>query len=748
MARSTSIPKRSNSNFSNLSDDTEDEEYTSALKDGERLVSCLPSITHFVAILPQIYPFLLQACLVETNLNYLQHYLLFLTQNYPHDKLYESVIGLSRLIVDRYEIIQKILSPSSSRKPCEILNLQGSTSVILLGSLFELFRSAMEAAIHSQTIPQFSSTSDFLLVTFPTKSQKALIHTALTQAIFLLLSLGPPLGTATDDFTYLRDLWVPSQPHSKPEAHTMENKDLVSLPPREVVQYTLLSLNPAVLEASIQIAKPAQLCEHVQRFGCPVACMERVLEVLDDLCSERSVVAELCHCVVDPVLMAMHVEIQMLRGVETGAKFLDFIRGLANLPPVSAKITGKTLLLDKKNKIGISDSLLPISKFAVPKLFTRPQLKRVPQFLQNKSAEEIEQCLLQIFCQYSDPHRSQNAAQIKSLRFQLENDLRLLLRSDGADIDLTSLVTALLKVTSSKKVKVVEGMLQTRFAITLLRMVAQCLLTRQLEHLSDMFRKTINNICKFLESSRYKLTKLKYYHSFKAVLKVSGDKFKCEKCSSQFSADQELVKDIKSCHNPFQMEPAIITVCHEAIQGRNLIQLESLLNFLVKKSLSSNAEDKCIKLLYDIKTTVSSSCAPLAYQSNPKLFAWNDATCTQNDMELEDASSLDLHRGVPDVTGLLVDVLEVLDSDIYHVSTSVSTRFLFGYSETCHGPLKNKRTTLLLSGQGYLLACLVNNSSWNSLLSALGNLLDKSNLKEWYIFKQYYACTINPVLPP
>ena len=726
MARSTSILKRN----SQPSDDTEDEEYSSALKDGERLVSCLPSVTHFVAILPQIYPFLLQACLVETNLNYLQHYLLFLTQNYPHDKLYESVVGLSHLIVDRFDIIQKILSPSSSRKP---LGLQGSTNVMLLGSLFELFRSAMEVALHSQAVPQVSSSSDFLLVSFPSKSQKALIHTALTEAIFLMLSLGPPLGTASVDFAYLRDLWVPSQPLCRPEAHTMEGKEPVSLPPKEVLSWTLQSTNSAVLAAAIQIATPSQLSGHVQCFGCPVTCMERVLEVLDDMCSERNVASVLRHCVIDPVVMARHVEIQMLRGVKAGSKFLIFIRCLSNLPPIDVTTTGNKLTLDKKREIGVSDSLFPLCKpAAAARPFPHSKIKRMPQFLHEQSPEEIEKQLMQIICQCSDLHRSPSASQMRSLRFQLENDLRLCLRSEGADIDLTGLVTALLKVTSSKKMKVVEGMLQTRFAITLFRMMTQCLLVRQQEHLSDLFRKTIHVISKFLESSRCKRTKLKYYQSFIAVLKVCAGKLKAGTWTSHFSVENRMVKNIMNCPNPFQMEPAIISVCHEAILGRNLMQFESVVNFLVKRSISFSMESRCIKLLHDIKTAVSSTCTPLAYQSNPKLFTWKDDQ-NLDAIETEEVTAVDIQRGDHDISGLLVDVLEVLDSEIDHVCTSVSMKFLFGCSEMCKGPLKNRVSNLLMSGQGYLLACLVNNSSWSSILSTIGNILDKSNMKEWYV---------------
>ena len=722
LARGTSVSMKRN----NPSDDTDDEVCSSTRKDGELLVSCIQNISHFVAILPQIYPFLFQACLVETNLNYLQHYLLFLTQNYPHDKLYESVISLSRLIVDRFDVIKKIISPSSSK-----LNEQGSINTVLLSSLFELFHSAMDAALCAQTVPQISTSSDLLLVSFPSKSQKSLIHTALIQAIFLLLSLSPPLGAAIADFVYLRDLWVPAQPHESPEAHTMEGRDLVVLPPKEVLKYTLQSTNLAILEASIQIASPSLLSELVQCFGCPVACMERVLKVLDDTCGERDVVAELRHCVVNPVMMARYIEIQKLRGIDTGNTFLTFIRCLANLPPANVQITGEKEFPGKKYEIGMSDSLLSIRNPGAVSAGLLPQRQRkmAPQFLHDKLAEDIEQLLLKIFCQSSDLQKCQYT---KKIRFQLESDLQLFLRYDHVTIDLSPLVTALFKVTSSEMVKVVEGMLQTRFAITLFRMMTQCVLERHLKHLSGLLRRTIHSICNFLESSMYKLTKMKFYHPFLAVLKVSDDKLENRNRNSFLKDEIKIFRDIKNCHNLSQMESAIVSKCHEAIQGRNLMLFESVVNLVVKKSLSLNTEGKCMILLHAIQTSVSSSCSPLAYQCNPKLFSWTDAIpdLELEVMEAEDTSSLNVNSGTPDITGSLVDVLEVLDSEIYNISSHVSMKFLFGYSDFRKGPLRDV-CNLLLSGQGYLQACLVNSSSWASVLTAMANLLDRNNMEEW-----------------
>lgn len=587
MAKSGSGTKRNSSN-----EDTEDEEYHSIPIDGERLISCLPGITHFVAILPQIYRFLLQACLVETNLNCLQHYLLFLTQNYPHDKLYESVIGISRLIVDRFDVIRKILSPLSCG------SVQGSSSTVLLGSLLELFRSAMEAAIHSQSMPQLSSTVDFLLVSFPTVSQKAIFHTAFVQAIFLLLSQNPPPGAGTSDFMYLLDLWAPLQPLSKPEACTIESKEKVSFPPGEVLLSTMLSTNPRILEASIQVAKPSELCKFVQEFGCPVGCIDKILEVLDNLCKEHSAAAELRHCVTNPVSMARSVEIQMLRGLNNGKTFLTLIKNFGNI---------------------VSDDL---------------------------------------------------EDQTTPMRVASEKDYGVGTRSS------------------------------------------------------------------LLDSSRHKLSRLKSQVPLPTV-KASTRKKKVRKDIKHEAISALLTrtcKDINNSVNPFENESALVRTGRDIVQSSSPRHFEAFIGTLVKKSVMLNMEERCIQLLQKIKKAVVGSYSPIALQCNPKLFNWkvpvDSEASLSSSPDLEVPSSLSMS---PDITGLLVDIFELLDPEIVDLCPDISMRFIFGHAESFKDQLSKDPLTdnMLLSGQGYLLTQLVNNSSWYNLLAAVSRVLDETNVQGW-----------------
>ncbi len=559
-----------------------------------------------MAILPQIYPFLLRACLVETNLNCLQHYLIFLTQNYPHDKLYESVIGISRLIVDRFDVIKKLLVPSCPSKPYEVVSMQGSNNLILLGSLLELFHSALEAAIHTQTMPQLASSAEFLLVTFSSVSQKAIIHTRFIQATFLLLSQGLPSGISPGDFTYLLDLWIPKQPHNSPEAFTVESKEKVSLPPCEVLQYTLLSLNERVLDLSVKEAKPSVLCKFILQFGCPVACIDKVLHRLDDLCNERAAAAVLNHCVVDPVSMAQYVEIQMLRGIKGGKHFLTFVRGLANISPE----------IDSVSTISEKDHLYRIGVSSFTPRYQRDLIGRV----KSKS------------------------------------------RTDSSPL----IKPPLLAVLKSKKVKTGKRSVHTP---------------------ASTMVETVSKAC----------------------------------------------SDIEISMNPFENESALIKMSCYIIQGHSSRHLESFISTLVKRSVTLKMEKKCIRVLQNIKTAIASNCAPIAFQCNQELFADNIVT---SDKESE-KKVMHLSSGSPDISGLLVDVFELINPEIIHLSPDTSMRFLFSHSETYKGLISAKdfgssyAANLLLSGQGYLLARLVNNTSWSTLVGAVQRVLDKNSVEEW-----------------
>ena len=717
-----------------LSEDTDDGDFhVAAVKDGERLVSCLPSITHFAVILPQIYPFLLQACLVETNLNCLQHYMLFLAQNYPHGKLYESVIGISRLIVDRFDVIRKFLSPP--RKQCEV----GLYNVVLLGSLLELFRSALDAAMHSQTMAQRSSSAEFLLVTFPSVSQKTILHMTIIQAIFLLLSQDRPQGAAAADFSYLLDLWVPTQPQARPEVCTIEEKEKLPLPPKEVLHCTLLSRDVRVLEASVGAASPAALCKFVEQFGCPVISVERVLEVLDDICNKREAATELRHTLLDPATTATYVEIQMRRGIGSGQTFLTFLRGLANIPHTDLDLSGGKPLAESEYRIGRSSAsgLLRHCKPAQPRTMPEPSMDKCRLHMQQLTEEEVEQQLLCIFLQTSSSPsqaRSEMKRIMSILEFKVEQCLTAKCSSKASsegDHYVGCLIPALHKLLSGSSVRrmqFLEGMVKTRFSLTLLRMIMKLNQQHQLgDHLLDIVKSTLDNICLLVESSIHKVSKLKLYLSFVTTLKSCCENFQVQfKLERKTSAEvvSATCNDIKTRRDPFENEASLIKLSCDLTQSSSLRHFEDLVGTLARRSVVLNVETKCIKILQSVRMGVGSSCVPIALQCSPAVFSRAGGQVVE---------TVDTHiQCLPDVTGLLVDVFELLDPDMMSLSPETSMQFLFGGGDMCLKP-SSVATNLLLSGQGYLLARLVNNSSWDNLLGTVSHVLDKHAVQEWYV---------------
>lgn len=724
-------------------DDSEDGDYQLAERDGERLVSCLPSITHFAVILPQIYPFLLQACLVETNLDCLQHYMMFLAQNYPHEKLYESVIGISRLIIDRFDIIKKILSPLDRQRGGA--SVPGSDSLILLGSLFELYRNAMEAAVHSQAMPQLSSSADFLLVTFPKVSQKAILHTAIVQAIFLLLAQEPPQGTAAADFMYLLDLWIPTQPLSRPEVSTIEGNEKLSLPPKEVLPSTLMSKNSRVLEVAVQSAKPSVLWKFVKQFGCPVVAVDKVLEVLDDMCREHGAATELRQSMLDPLSVAKCVEIQMCRGITNGKHFLTFVSGLAGKSPDGSRDSGP-LISERDYRIGVSSSLLKHAKPAtVRRVTSEPSTEECRNTLQDMSVEEVEQQLLQIFHQ-SSSSPSQARSEMRSVLSVLDFTAGDHKSPSGCTGYLPCLIAALHQLLSGSSVRsmqFLEGMIKTRFSLTLLRMILKLRVQGKLgSEMVGKFRSILRSICQLLESSLHKVDKLKLYLSFVSVLRSC-----CEELGVRFHLERKVsdAATSKACNairvrkDPFENEASLIKLSCDLTQTSSLRNFETLITTLVKRSVVLNLEVKCLRLLQSIRTAVAKNCAPIACQYCPGLFsAGTTASLLKADGENCEVMEMDSAHHLPDITGLLVDVFELLDPEIFSLCQETATKFLFGCSDTLRAahPLRaahmlSSAHNLLLSGQGYLLARLVNNSSWQCLLKTINHMLDKHLVQEW-----------------
>ena len=723
-----------------LSDDTEDEELLSS---GEWLVTILPSLTHFTSILPRICLLLLQACLVETKLQCLQGFILFLTRYSPQDKLYEVSIGISQIIVDRFVVVRKLFQKDSSAEPSP------SDVDATLSSLLSMLRITMETAIHSQTMPQLSSSDDFLLVSFPT-GQKTILHTALIQAVFLLLTCNPP--TNQPDYTYLLNMWFPVDATNLPEAYTVDDKEKVTLPPDAILQYMFYATNMRVLGATIRTAQPEQLCTFVQQFGTPVQSVEKVLERLDCMCESVSIEDAFVEGVENPVLLSQSVQVQMLRGVKSGKNFLSYLQRHANLP--QKPIKDLSTLLELSTESSVAKQPQP----SHTKL-ERREIPRIPQ-------ERTEQLLLQIFA----PSLSRISAppqEVHKLKLDLEQGLKNLVISSLAtkvgcgianaetlNADISGLIAALHKLITSSSIRrqFLEGLVRSSFSITLLRLITHIQKMKKMGGISaGLFKATLQYLLGASES--LKSLSSSALVSFQATVKSCAEQLGVKHTSE--SGDVMLkwsklvaktCKEISEMRSPFEAEGALIRTCQSLTQG-NVVLIEDVIRAVAKQAVCLGKEAKCVELLDKIRS-FSSKNPPIVLQYSPEIFIPNQtetdsedgSTEHDNPLEMMDFAEQGSLEGFStahtlDLMGLFVDWLQLLDPEVLSLCPESMQQIVFSGNShqfsTLPTSTPHPSPSLLISGQGYLLARLTHESTWTTVTKTISALLDSRQLKEW-----------------
>ena len=677
---------------------------------GEWLLTRLPSLPHFSAILPRICHLLLQACLVETSLHCLQSYLLFLTQHTTKELLFDSSIAVSTILVDRFEVIRKLFQTGISEK------YLGSRAHSSLMSLLKMLRNALETAIHSSRAP---SSAQFTSVTLPS-GQKIVLHTALIHATFLLLSSGPPRDST--DFNYLLEIWFPNV--LQPDLYT-------SLIPDSVLNYMLYSSEPRILQVVIQKAQPSQLCSFVQEFGIPLESMQQVLATLDRLCECGQPESAFEEEIKDPVHLSRCIQVQTVRGVTSGKVFLAHIQELANLPAVPP-------VFDLPSFLHEPDATIPSQPAPVPL-----PLAQIPTI----SQERMEQLLLQIFA----PPLSRISAppqEIQRLATELEDGLKSLITSStnvttgpSLNAPISGLITAIHKLVTSSSIRrqFLEGLLRSRFSISLLRLITKIQCMNHSEDFSaGLFRATIEHILATLES-----LKASNSTAFQAALKTCAEQLGMRRPleNAQLQKLQaiasKLCKEVSETSDPFENEASLLRNCQYLIESKVPL-VEDVIGVLVKQAIILGREAQCIEQLHKVQF-LSSSSIPIALQCSPEIFQKSetpeDERITLDGMESMDTS---MPEGVTtvsvactlDLNGLLADCLELLDPDILSVNSSSAQVMVFGNSQD-HVLTGSPLSPLLTSGQGYLLARLTHESSWPTLLQTVSTLMDPAKHKEW-----------------
>ena len=357
--------------------DTDEEKGWSEGRDDKWLMTQLPRLPHFTAVLPRISHLLLQACLMETSLADLVTFVLFITSHAPHDLIFEFSIGISQIVVDRFAVIKRVFGAAGEGGRVGRVGRVGkrSQAEAMHGSLLSMLRFerllqissplththshththtlthththtphrvSLEMALQSQRVPQVSGSSDFVLVTFPS-GKKTILHTALIHASLLLLTVAPPPAPpssrpASADFDFLSDLWLLPAGERFPQAHTVEEKEEVPLISPTILPEMFLSDNQRLVALCLREAQVSDIVASVRQFGVPEVTMEQILSHLDTLCGElaqedEETPTELEKAVQSSVQLVQFAEVQFARcGSRKGRAFLSFVRNLGGIP--------------------------------------------------------------------------------------------------------------------------------------------------------------------------------------------------------------------------------------------------------------------------------------------------------------------------------------------------------------------------------------------------------------------------------
>ena len=645
------------------SEDTENEDRFSFLAENmeqeDWLTESLPNLTHFTTILPRIYPLILRACLVETNLKALQGYINFLTQYPPHEKLYQSAVEMSRVMVDRFPTVRKLFADGDS-----------IDSLSTFRSVLGMLRHAFEEALESQTSPELSGSSDFLLINFPNVGRKGIIHLALVEAIFLFISCKIAQRSNPADFKYFTELWFPSNSIKNPEAFTVETKEPVPLPPVSVLPQMLFSTESKVLDAVISLAAPLQLCSFIQQFGCRSESVEKSLRRLDECCADRETAVTLRRSINDPIQVANSIEVHFLRGIEAGKAFHTYLQGLSDIPPTDlpSNVTAILEADDEKSvpsKISKEEEPLPLYTSVV-------ELGKI-------SAEKMEQYLLNIFT----PTLSQTDLAAEDIQQEIETGLKKLIfatrkltsselqaSKDSINAEISTLVTALHKLLTGGGVRrqFLEGMIKNQFSLSLLRMLTKLYTLTQLE---DLFQSIIKQIMNLLESKR--MSSISGLSVFRSVVLGCAEQLGITRDTPDdplpFSDLTSTVKnacvEVKASVDPFEKEEALVKMASDVVQSGCFALVEDILSTVAKRAIALGMETRCISFLQKIKIATSTVQAPLILQCFPGLLSKKGYECEKDDLNVMEVNEQSMNMVViGDLSGLFVDWLEILDPQV------------------------------------------------------------------------------------
>uniref|UniRef100_A0A8C5R0A5 Integrator complex subunit 1 n=1 Tax=Leptobrachium leishanense TaxID=445787 RepID=A0A8C5R0A5_9ANUR len=656
------------------------------------LLRDLPKLPLFGSVKGNTAVALQQAIHMETDLQTISAYLVYLSQHAPiedqgqHNEL---AVDVARLTVERSTLMTHLFS--------KITYCSESNAVLAaLLSIFYRYVRRMRKSKEGDDVYSWSESQDQVFLRW-TSGEAATMHILVVHAMVILLTIGPP-REGDSDFYPLLDIWFPDK-KPLPTAFLVDTSEEALLLPDWLKLRMIRSEVPRLVDAALQDLEPQQLLLFVQSFGIPVSSMSKLLQYLDQAVSHEPQALE--QNIMDKNYMAHLVEVQHERGATGGQTFHTLL---------SASITNRRESTETTKRKPAPET--PQGQLRARALTQIPVLG--PE-------DDLAGMFLQLFPLNPDP-RWQNSNP-RPIALALQQALgQELARIRQGNTQLTGIAVRLLQAVaallgSPHSGALVLAMHRNHFiSCPLMRLLYQYQRSvPQDTAFSSLFFKVLMQMLQWLESPGVEDGPLRaqlksfaaQYSSKHRISDVRGGFLHLAEALAFYrepdvinSTLRAIITTLKS-GDKCNVEPELMSKVLHGLTETKSLYLEEFLAVLLSVTIETSSR-------FTATGPVAIVCSLLLQEREEVLGKKGTESCSSEAVRSSPSS------------GLLIDWLDLLDPEVISSCPDLQQRLLFSSNK-----VKAHSGSQALSFRPYLLALLTHQSNWTTLHQCIGILLSK-----------------------
>lgn len=671
--------KDSDSSYSQA-DDTEEEEVHVSSDVSSWLLTAIPNLPHFPAMVDSICDLVLHVCETETSPGLLLGYLAFISNHYSQESLSTTTIQLASLINSRFPVIKKVFSASQLTSLSEVKPLPLST----LTSLLNMLRSALDLLIHQGCPTEVESESVVLSFSHVGVNSPVSLPLSLLEATLLFLSLAlPKYGK---NVQYLLELLCPAL---AVPTEAKRPSSFVSIGTwKQVICGQCVQLVQSVLpHLDVQLLKLLASLN-----GVPLSNMETILGLLDKLADPDNLDENFGEALEETGSLIRRIESQRLRGCKSGSVFLAVIKDQSDCETSASNQVAELLEpLDFHQEQEIAEQAME------------------DQILLTPSPSAVLAVVRELFSPSTPSPMlvSQLLLSLQEMVLQLQKKGKQLLQSQVSC--LKSLVANLHNLLTSDRSKVKIISERCPVSLSLFRLLTRALLFYGSTKLLNDYRALVSLV---LDGN----TNGKAPSVFGTTIQACASQLGIKKSGTKKSpavvleerARKEMASDIEDNYR-------LLGTCEEMVT-KGCVHVEKVLKMVARRAIMQRKENQCIDLLTKLHSKIDHSpLVPLSLCSSSA----EDTGIVDAGMDWQASSDVISNLCI---RGMSADLIEILDPEVITKCPKQVQGFLFtlpGSESIKHLDNHPQRRV-----QTYLLERLIHQTSWPMLREGVAAALD------------------------